>query len=297
MGKVLETLNPMCTLPFGNGHIGIDIVGNSNGWGALDGILALEEGTIESMESNCATVYNNANAAIRDWGHSYGCYVLINHGVINGHTYKTRYAHLQYRSNSLLYVGQHINKGQGIGDMGNTGNTAGGHLHFEIIKDGVTIDPYKVIFEGLELKDLDKPPITVPEPVEPNEDVNQVRVVCGNDTLRVRKDHSTNAEMIGFAKPGFYNIISTYEDGIYNWYEVEENKWFASAEGCTVYYPLFEEKEEEPIIEPTIIEIPLEQPKNEEIEPIIEPINKDKKNPFVEFIKWIINLINKIRNK
>lgn len=223
MAKVLETLNPMLTLPFGNGHIGIDIVGNQNGWGAIDDLLAVEAGTIEAIETRCNKVYSDVNQAIREWGHSYGNYVLINHGIINGHEYKTRYAHEMYGSNNLLYVGQKLHKGSGLGSMGNTGCTFGAHLHFELIRDGVNIDPYPLVFEGKEIKDLDKP-VEVPkeEPVE---------------------------------------------------------------------MPIEEPKEEEPTTTPTEIETPQEEPKNEEIEQIIEPINQDKKNPFIEFIKWIIRLI------
>lgn len=156
MGKILEHYSPYMTCPYGNGHIGIDIVGLLNNSTTLDGILAFEKGTIEAIETRCNKTYNNNNTAINEWGHSYGNYVLINHGVINGHTWKTRYAHLQYGSNNLLKVGQQLKKGQGIGEMGNTGYADGGHLHFEVIRDGVTIEPYDFVFKGKELADHDK---------------------------------------------------------------------------------------------------------------------------------------------
>ena len=38
-------------------------------------------------------------------------------------------------------VGQIIEKEQEIGYMGDTGYTFGAHLHFQIIKDGKTVDP------------------------------------------------------------------------------------------------------------------------------------------------------------
>ncbi|MED4360541.1 M23 family metallopeptidase, partial [Geobacillus stearothermophilus] len=59
---------------------------------------------------------------------SYGNVIFVSH-VINGQTYTTVYAHLEAR---LVGEGQHVRKGQVIGYMGNTGNSTGPHLHFEL---------------------------------------------------------------------------------------------------------------------------------------------------------------------
>ncbi|WP_376698022.1 murein hydrolase activator EnvC family protein [Listeria booriae] len=66
----------------------------------------------------------------------YGYVVEIDHG--NG--YQTLYGHM--RAGSLQVVaGQSVAQGQGIGIMGSTGQSTGQHLHFEIHKNGVPVDP------------------------------------------------------------------------------------------------------------------------------------------------------------
>ncbi len=59
---------------------------------------------------------------------SYGNVIFITH-VINGQVYTTVYAHLDAR---LVGEGQRVQKGQIIGYMGNTGESSGPHLHFEL---------------------------------------------------------------------------------------------------------------------------------------------------------------------
>ncbi|MGJ8730500.1 murein hydrolase activator EnvC family protein [Listeria aquatica] len=66
----------------------------------------------------------------------YGYVVEIDHG--NG--YQTLYGHM--RAGSLNVVaGQNVMQGQAIGIMGSTGQSTGQHLHFEIHKNGVPVDP------------------------------------------------------------------------------------------------------------------------------------------------------------
>jgi murein DD-endopeptidase MepM/ murein hydrolase activator NlpD len=64
----------------------------------------------------------------------YGIKVDIDHG--NG--YHTWYAHL---SKVDVEVGAHVYKGQLIGEVGSTGFSTGPHLHYQIMKNGVAIDP------------------------------------------------------------------------------------------------------------------------------------------------------------
>lgn len=68
----------------------------------------------------------------------YGYHVVIDHG--NG--YQTLYAHL----NSIyVNVGDSVAQGQQIGEMGNTGNATGPHLHFEVRQNTVQRNPIGIL--------------------------------------------------------------------------------------------------------------------------------------------------------
>lgn len=70
-------------------------------------------------------------------GSGYGNYVKINHQ--NG--YMSLYGHMLYNSPTVS-VGDIVIQGQVIGSVGNTGNSTGYHLHFQIWKNGTPVDPY-----------------------------------------------------------------------------------------------------------------------------------------------------------
>lgn len=72
----------------------------------------------------------------------YGHYVEIDHG--NG--YITRYSHLEEFD---VRTGQKIEKGQRLGTVGSTGGSIAPHLHYEVIKNGVNLDPVKFFMEGI----------------------------------------------------------------------------------------------------------------------------------------------------
>lgn len=64
----------------------------------------------------------------------YGNHLTINHS----HGYATLYAH---NSKVLVVPGEIVQKGQIIAFVGNTGRTTGPHLHFEVHKNGTSVDP------------------------------------------------------------------------------------------------------------------------------------------------------------
>lgn len=65
---------------------------------------------------------------------SYGNVVYIDHG--DG--YETRYAH-QHRL--MVRKGQRVDEGHQLGEVGSTGRSTGPHLHYEILRNGVPVNP------------------------------------------------------------------------------------------------------------------------------------------------------------
>jgi murein DD-endopeptidase MepM/ murein hydrolase activator NlpD len=70
----------------------------------------------------------------------YGQMVEINHG--NG--LSTRYCH---NEQLLVKQGDMVRKGQDLALMGSTGRSTGPHLHFEVLKNGVQVDPLRFVGE------------------------------------------------------------------------------------------------------------------------------------------------------
>ncbi|MCM3574672.1 peptidoglycan DD-metalloendopeptidase family protein [Mesobacillus subterraneus] len=93
---------------WGRLHSGIDIADES----AQTEVIAAASGTV--IRSYYSATYGNC--------------VLITH-KIGDRTFTTLYAHLE---KSTVITGQSIRKGELLGYMGNTGDSRGKHLHFEI---------------------------------------------------------------------------------------------------------------------------------------------------------------------
>ena len=105
--------------PYGPGHLGIDISApeGSNVYAAGSGVVTMSQG---------------------GWNYGYGNVIMIDHGQ----GYVTVYAHL---SSYLVSVCQVVGQGTLIGYSGNTGNSFGAHLHFEIRIGGKNVNPYDIV--------------------------------------------------------------------------------------------------------------------------------------------------------
>ena len=74
--------------------------------------------------------------ALYGWNGGYGNEIMIDHG--NGIV--TRYGHI-IAGGILVSNGQSVGVGENIARVGSTGDSTGCHLHYEVIRDGVNIDP------------------------------------------------------------------------------------------------------------------------------------------------------------
>ncbi len=73
------------------------------------------------------------------WNGSYGKYIRIRHTG----TYKTAYAHLSgFHKN--IRVGKRVSQGKTIGYVGSTGRSTGPHLHYEVIKNNIQVNPMRI---------------------------------------------------------------------------------------------------------------------------------------------------------
>ncbi|MCS7013595.1 MAG: M23 family metallopeptidase [Chloroherpetonaceae bacterium] len=89
-------------------------------------VYATGDGVVESAQ------YNDG----------YGNCIIIDHGF----GLKTLYAHL---SKCLVKPGQAVRRGENIGLSGNTGVSDSPHLHYEVIKDGVKVNPLAYMLDEI----------------------------------------------------------------------------------------------------------------------------------------------------
>jgi len=84
-----------------------------------------------------------AGGTVADAGQDpeYGWFVLLQHAE----GYQTMYGHLSRR---LVARGDTVAPGQVIGLSGNTGRSTAPHLHFEIRRQGASLDPLTMVKEG-----------------------------------------------------------------------------------------------------------------------------------------------------
>ncbi|MFN4122237.1 MAG: M23 family metallopeptidase [Flavobacteriales bacterium] len=79
----------------------------------------------------------------------YGLHVRINHG----YGYLTLYAHM---SKTAVRVGQKVKRGDLIGYVGNTGKSVGPHLHYEVHKNGIPVNPVNFFFNDLSPEEYER---------------------------------------------------------------------------------------------------------------------------------------------
>lgn len=109
-------------------HTGVDLIGRRGTpiYATADGVVSRE------------------NA-----GSGYGVAIVINHG----YGYQTLYAHL---SKKAVRSGQKVKRGELIGYMGSSGVSVSPHLHYEVIKNGVKVNPIHYFFADITPEEYNK---------------------------------------------------------------------------------------------------------------------------------------------
>ncbi len=95
---------------------------------------------ISASEGTRVETTGDGIVAFSGYDKGYGQKITINHG----YGYKTIYAHL---SKSLVRQGQKVKRGDIIALSGNTGVSTGPHLHYEVQKDNIKVNPTAYFFD------------------------------------------------------------------------------------------------------------------------------------------------------
>ena len=179
-------------------HRGLDLVGKDY---TIDDIVSYANGTVNMVTNG----YGNGHGEGVNW--AYGNFVKI----LNDDGTVCLYAHMEYTS---VKVGQRVSKGQVIGRMGNSGNSYGGHLHWEFWSCN---DYYKNIDPSPYLSPKE---IVLPKSVERDKNKRQFQVDY-NDNLRVRTEPSLNSEVVGILNAGIYDFSEEKENDGFRWVKLD----------------------------------------------------------------------------
>lgn len=139
-----ETGDAYETSPFGEPrssytHKGVDLVRNV-GYNTTATIVAIASGTVTAVKNTVTGVDHVHNVE--------GNYVVVDHG--GGMV--SKYFHLKYGSIPAgICKGVTVKAGDTLGFMGNTGDSTGAHLHFQLEQDGTPIDPKPYIKCGKDI--------------------------------------------------------------------------------------------------------------------------------------------------
>ena len=118
--SVGRKINPFYKVPASHG--GLDLISQRG-----EPVYASAAGTVKSVEHSSKGLGNVVEIA-----HEGG--------------FVTRYAHLE---NTRVSKGQKVEKGQRIGQVGMSGNSFAPHLHYEVMRDTVRLDPLNFMFASV----------------------------------------------------------------------------------------------------------------------------------------------------
>lgn len=211
------------TVPYKAGtHEGVDLGWSAKILGANQPIYSIAAGTVITVIDGYDNYYPTRG---------YGNYCIVDHG---GKLYSL-YAHI-HKGSFAVKKGDTVEQGRQLALMGNSGNSTGNHLHFEIRKGGST-SAYRVNPEPyIHLYDADRTTEATSKlfthvrglPIR-NEEKTQLYVYA--DWLRCRAEPSLTGEVLGYMAQGYYGFTETAEAGGYKWYKIAGEYWAAASDG------------------------------------------------------------------
>lgn len=105
----------------------------------IDGSVRFHAGVdIPARAGAAVRAVRSGRVVFAGWAGGYGNLVVIDHG--GGVT--SRYGHLE---RAFVVPGEPVGTGDRIGEIGSTGRSTGPHLHYEVRRGGVAIDPLHAV--------------------------------------------------------------------------------------------------------------------------------------------------------
>lgn len=156
---------------------------------------------------------------VRNLKEGYGNYIIIAHEE----NYATVYAHL---SEILVRENQRVSKGQVIGKSGNSGNSTGPHLHFELRINGIKIDPKTKLQNVIDVEPAQKPSqFTAPR-------AGLVEVVCDKANARCHCDMNRVIRTLDKGEQIMItDVVTTYNNLPYrDYWDAKVGCWLRIAE-------------------------------------------------------------------
>nr|MBS9407609.1 M23 family metallopeptidase [Streptococcus oralis] len=157
--------------------------------------------------------------------------------TINGVTWETVYAHMRSGSRTVKQ-GDYVTQGQTIGVMGNTGQSSGQHLHFELhkgrwdINKSNAVNPLDYLEKGdggdtgngSDPTDVDtRQNVTLPSDWQ-TKMIGTITVTVPGAPVLTKPD--VNSAWVGrVPKNSGHAFLGWYHDGAHFWYEIAENNW------------------------------------------------------------------------
>lgn len=106
---------------------GIGQMHQGDDWGAPSGTLIPAQAAGKVIQAGYHSIRGN--------------YVRVKSGIMD--------RLYQHNSRNLVKVGQNVKRGQAVGTVGSTGRSTGPHLHYEVRKNGMNVNPYGLETGGL----------------------------------------------------------------------------------------------------------------------------------------------------